>query len=602
MKKLFYILFMLIASRTAYGQVELRYGSEIDGGWGDAGSVVTPYVVFPEELVKPYGGNSITTVHIGLAQDASNCYLYLKRNPEDAKYIYRQKLGDLTAGWNEIILDEPYAITGEESVAIGYKASFSKGGGVGVSDEKNANGDKVYYNSLDKWTSTGGSICIKALVEGNSMPENEMGIGRMADVTAPYDAESVTFTTVVSNLGANAVESYSIDITVDDKTEEKTYIRQIPVNGCDTVRFEVPSVEKGKHTVTVYIKSVNGADDSYEANNRVSAQLTVRDIAFARRVLCEEITGTWCGFCPRGMVGLELMKENHPDLFIPVSIHSNDPLEIDSLSDYSYKDFIDSCPGAPMCNVNRRLTGDPFTDIRRLFDLESSVENHIALETEAVWDDEGKIQVRNIYYSDIDIESPSFRTAYTLTEDSITGYPQTNYYAGGRNGEMYGWEEKEDPAKDAVFNDVARAIFGSYSGIPLPTEPMTAFTRYEHEYTIELPATVNDARNIHIIGQIIDTGTNCILNASSTTVEGNIPGTVMASEEAGVKVTAGPRGIVIYGEGLAGARASVFDTGGRKVAGATLTDGENHIHMAGHGAFLVNVTTGKTAKTYKLIL
>ena len=76
----------------------------------------------------------------------------------------------------------------------------------------------------------------------------------------------------------------------------------------------------------------------------------------------------------------------------------------------------------------------------------------------------------------------------------------------------------------------------------------------------------------------------------------------MASEEAGVKVTAGPRGIVIYGEGLAGARVSVFDTGGRKVAGATLTDGENHIHMAGHGAFLVNVTTGKTAKTYKLIL
>lgn len=602
MRKLFYLLLSLTFCQGASAQVELRHCSEIDSGWGDANSVVTPYVAFPESSVSPYAGNSITKVYIGLAQDASNCYLYIKENPEDNKYIYRQKLGSLQTGWNEIVLDEPYPVGGSDRISIGYKASFQQAGGVGISSEKYPDGDKVYYNSQDRWTSTGGSICIKALVEGESMPENEMGIGRMADVTAPYDAETVTFTTVVRNLGANVVERYSLDITVDDETVEETYARQIPVNGCDTVRFDVPSVEKGKHTVTACIRSVNGADDTYEANNRVSAVLTVRDIAFARRVVCEEMTGTWCGFCPRGIVGLELMKESHPGLFIPVSIHSNDPLEIDSLSDYSYKEFIASCPGAPMCNVNRRLTGDPFIDIQRLFNLESAAENHLAIETEAVWDEDGRIRIRSVYYSDIDMEAPSFRIAYTLTEDSITGYAQTNYYAGGRNGEMYGWEDKEDPAKDVVFNDVARAIFGSYSGIPLPAEPMDALTRYEHEYTVGLPATVNDARNIHIIGQIIDAGTNCILNASSTDVKGNIPGAVMAPEAAGVKVTAGIQGIEIYGEGLAGARASVFDISGRKVAGATLADGENHIHVEGHGVFLVNVSSGKTAKTYKLIL
>lgn len=84
-----------MAWSDAIGQVELRYAESMDSGWGDANAVVTPYVTFPEIAVAPYSGNSITAVGIGLMKAASNCYVYIKKNPEDAKYIYRQKLGDL---------------------------------------------------------------------------------------------------------------------------------------------------------------------------------------------------------------------------------------------------------------------------------------------------------------------------------------------------------------------------------------------------------------------------------------------------------------------------------------------------------------------------
>ena len=153
---------------------------------------------------------------------------------------------------------------------------------------------------------------------------------------------------VVKNMGANEVEAYSIGITVDEETVEMSYDRHVAVNGCDTVLFDKPAVEKGKHKVSVNILTVNGVEDIYDFNNSSSATVTVPDKAFARRIVCEEMTGTWCGFCPRGMVGLELMKEKHEGMFIAVSVHSDDPMAIDPESPLSYGEFIASCTGSPV--------------------------------------------------------------------------------------------------------------------------------------------------------------------------------------------------------------------------------------------------------------
>ena len=85
-------------------------GAEIDSGWGDANCVVTPYVYFPDKFTKPYAGNSITKIYVGLAEDASNCYIYIKDKPETQENLYKQKVGELQSGWNEIILDTPFEI------------------------------------------------------------------------------------------------------------------------------------------------------------------------------------------------------------------------------------------------------------------------------------------------------------------------------------------------------------------------------------------------------------------------------------------------------------------------------------------------------------
>lgn len=603
------ILFSVLAACHINAQVIMRYGPEIDTGWGDKGAVVTPYVSFPATFVSPYAGNSITKVRIGVCEEGKNVYLYIKQKPQDNKYIYRQKLENLKAGWNEITLDTPFLINGSDDIAIGYKASFDNEGGVGCSNEKFSDANTVYYNSKNKWTTADGSVCIQALVEGDDMPVNEMMISKMNSQTAPYEASTATFTAVVRNVGANDVNSYTAICGFDGDRQTLTINHDVAVNASDTISFEVPATTPGTHEVSITLDMVNGQPDAYAANNTATAELTVRDKAYMRRVVCEEYTGTWCGWCPRGMVGLEIMKEKYPDQFIAISIHGGDELEIDAAQTYSYKEFIASCPGAPSCNVNRKMTGDPYSDIQSLFNVETSGVNHIAYRLTGEWNaDSTAITLHSVYSSDIDIEDPQYNIAYTITEDSITGYAQTNYYAGGSNGELFGWENKSAKTYDVQFNDVARAIFSSYSGDPCDTGDMTAGTEYTSTSTIPVPPSVVNKKNIHVIGQIIDRGSGYIQNAMSIvpaaagTTDGIVSAPASSSHEVGVSRIGNVIEVMTTGDSHHGMKVCAYNASGVCVASMPLAGNAAHVSLPAKGMYIIKVYDGKqVVNTTKLI-
>lgn len=542
-----YFLLCLTATLASSlsAQVTLRYGNEPDRGWGDASSVVTPYILFPTEFIAPYAGNEITSVCIAVMEEATNCYLYIKNKPNDQNYIYRQKLESLQPGWNEIILDTPFVIPSGESVAIGYKASFQAAGGVSISDEKFANADNVYYNSRNQWTTTDGSICITATVDGDNMPVNEMLISTLKE-SSDDTSNLRTYSGYVRNVGNNAVDAYTITVCLDGEETESLTGTSLAVNEEADFSFTINCDTPGNHTVTAEITDVNGVADSYAPNNITSATFTVQTEQLTRRMVCEEYTGTWCGWCPRGMVGLELMREEYPDRFIPIAVHGGDPMEIED-EEVSYRPFIESCTGAPSGNINRQFTGDPFYDIHTMFNLASQLSVHIGVEATCDWnEDMTALELVTTYYSDIDLDSPSLNIAYTITESGITGYMQTNYYADGRNGDFYGWQDKTDPTGDVTFNDVARAIIGGYNGMPCRSESMTAFTPYTHTYTISLPRNINSPSQIKVIPQIIDAVTGRIINAIEIApdiagMNGTISSTAsvnLGSENGAITVTA----------------------------------------------------------------
>ena len=79
----------MLAVCSTYGQVVMRYGPEIDNGWGDASAVVTPYVTFPATFVSPYKGNSITKIRIGVCSDhALKVQTYISISSRSRKKIH----------------------------------------------------------------------------------------------------------------------------------------------------------------------------------------------------------------------------------------------------------------------------------------------------------------------------------------------------------------------------------------------------------------------------------------------------------------------------------------------------------------------------------
>lgn len=522
MKKTLLMLSLLLAAGTAFSQVVWRYGADMDAGWGDAGSIYTPYAEFPAAFAAPYAGCQLTRIRVGLQAQATNVYVYIKQTAHDAQPLYRQKIGTLEAGWNEIVLDTPFDITAD-GLAIGYKANFASAGGVGISREKYGDGDIVYYNSQSRWTSTGGSVALQAVVEGDALPQNELLMGRMQNQTAPYEADSVRFLGTVRNVGGNAVSNYALAYTLNGGEEQTVSMeRTLDVNATDTFAIRVPASVPGQYQLRVWVKQVNGQDDAYAANNEATATLTVKDPAFQRRVVCEEFTGTWCGWCPRGMVGLELMAEQHPASFIPISIHGSgkDPLEIDSSLPYTYAPFIASMSGAPSCMVNRKMSGDPFYDIQMLYGLEQTSDAAACINTTAQWHADGTaIDLHTEFWAATDLAQADYSVAYVLTEDSLTGYSQANYYSGGSSGEFYGWEQKENPTTDFFYNDVARGIFPTYEGEEVHSGQLPAGEVVSHDFVLVLAGgdvpspCVNRLDQLKVTALLIDRRTGYLVNA-----------------------------------------------------------------------------------------
>ena len=85
---------------------------------------------------------------------------------------------------------------------------------------------------------------------------------------------------------------------------------------------------------------------------------------------------------------------------------------------------------------------------------------------------------------------------------------------------MGGYENLPDPvpASDMVYENVARAILGGWSGIPDIIRGVTAEGTYSYTFSYTLPAD-EDPENIHIIGVVSDTNTGEIVNSNKVSLD-----------------------------------------------------------------------------------
>lgn len=319
----------------------------------------------------------------------------------------------------------------------------------------------------------------------------------VTEVTAHYSWQGKTYTKQLSGLSLKKHE------TVQFSFEE-----QMPVACGDTVRYEVWA-------------EIDGVQQ-----DRKSCQTVSFLFAPQRRTVVEEGTGMWCGFCPCGIVAMDILEKKYPEEFIGIAIHYDDPMEV---KDYRIgMDF----PSFPSARFNRKVLSDTpmilvekdgkqqYTTLEGGFEtdfLKVQGEQALADVSLCAEPDGRQLRLQATTRFAVDRKQEDYRLAFVVVEDSVTEYGcfQENYFSGEKV-EMGGYEQLPKKILSPVFRHVARGIYEEYRGIP-GSVPATvkAGVPYTFDYTLTLPESVNRPEQVKIVAMLLDGKTGEVVNAAT---------------------------------------------------------------------------------------
>ncbi len=239
-------------------------------------------------------------------------------------------------------------------------------------------------------------------------------------------------------------------------------------------------------------------------------------VLYPRVQVIEEGTGTWCGVCPFGMEVLEnLYKEVKGIPYIVIAVHqpqytySREPMEV-----YDYR-FL-TYQGFPEVWINRKKRTGFFNHEIPLILEEQSQKTPYKIATKVTKTDTFDYDITLTTTLGFDNHNTTLRMQYVLIEDHVGPYMQANFaQTHGKYFPNSAWLNKPNPAQ-TFYNDVARAIYpvgerAQREGV-LPTE-MRRGVPVSQTFHIFLPGSVQNASRLRIVGLLIDTQTNEILNA-----------------------------------------------------------------------------------------
>lgn len=258
------------------------------------------------------------------------------------------------------------------------------------------------------------------------------------------------------------------------------------------------------------------------------------------RPIIEEYTGTWCGWCIRGIVGMELLRETLGEDFIGVAYHNGDPMQI--MNEYGYPNSIGGFPSAYLdrtYDVDAYYgftSGTPGAIVDAVQQL-AAIETVGDLEVTAQWTSEEKtaISVDVSSFFSIDKDNAKYALEVMMAADDLhgtaSGWKQKNYYNGLSsyiNDPRLGpWVTQPATVSGLHFNDVLVYTSFRISG-SLPTT-IVAYEDYDYNYTFKLSdlqrpnLAQQNKDNLRIVVLIVDTSNGKVVNANKCTISDYVP-------------------------------------------------------------------------------
>ncbi len=326
------------------------------------------------------------------------------------------------------------------------------------------------------------------------------------DMGAEIATQSGTPTVKVINGGSTAITSMNIDLLYNGNTTTQNVTGvNIPSAGVYDVAMPNTTLAPGLLAITATVYNVNGgANDNNGSNDALTEMIDPIVPAPGKMVVGEEGTGTWCQWCPRGAVFMDLFESKYQDFWAGIAVHNGDPMTVTEY-DAEYGNLIGGYPSSLVDRVGdvdpSAMTPDFYTRLQ--------TPPVATLINGANWDAASRTLNVSVKYTFAQAANSNYKSACVLTEDDVTGtgsgWSQSNAYAGGNNGVMGGFESLPSPvpASQMVYNHVARAIAPSFAGMTIFPATVSSGAVHIVNYTFVLPAGWDETQ-IHIVGMLID--------------------------------------------------------------------------------------------------
>lgn len=549
------------------------------------------YLAFklPAETASKLAGNKITAINVTSGSSNKNTNLVKKVFPfiskdlsaEEYEYKGSMSMGTKEFTVNTHTLETPYEIKGGEDLYIGYYFGYlstMSGAGYMPVDGIPTDGSTEscifgfskmngYPENFENVSNEVGSLCLSVTLEGNNLPQNVIDITGSVLPLYLKPGDKYTYSLSIWNRGVAEVKTVSVSTLTGNATEtsEITLDKALaPGQRADIETYGSTNGSGISVPVTISINKVNGQDNESTAN-RAEGYINVYAEGYPHKILMEEATGTWCGYCPAGMTMMDYIKKNLADDFIIIAAHYNDTMQCDS-----YMPFMNTYVGGfPFAIFNRTfgMTPSYMQSDTELYDYSKSMaafyKEYPAYAkidlTGSVDESKGVVDVTAKGSFLYDTEVPHY-FSYAIVEDGIEGM-QTNGYSGS-GIQMGGWQNRPGKVK-VQYEDVARELVG-FPGVEnsLPAK-ITANTEYEH--SVSIPLKNVDTKNFRVIGFLTNGATGEVVNSVEIPFEWS---SVDSIEGDGNAISVENGNIIANG-----ADVKVFTLDGRRVASNGLSNG-----------------------------
>lgn len=160
----------------------------------------------------------------------------------------------------------------------------------------------------------------------------------------------------VLNAGLNAVTSFKVHYRQGTGPVTTDVINaNIPFFGTyaftSPTSYQMPATA-GNYPIEMWVELTGDADVT---NDTGTTDLVGVAFKPTKKILLEEGTGTWCGWCPRGTVYMDSLWHDYPQGVSPVAVHNGDPMVNTVYDDY----IANEIPGFPNVLIDRKKVFDP---------------------------------------------------------------------------------------------------------------------------------------------------------------------------------------------------------------------------------------------------